>query len=134
QPPLGEFRATFEALLQADLPEIVINGHQAPRLPNTSNIAFLGLHRQELLLALDMAGICCSTGSACASGSSEPSPVLLAMGLPAAVIESSLRFSFGRAHSAADVAAAASRIICVVNDLRRRAIARKSPLPPRHHG
>jgi cysteine desulfurase len=128
---LRMLRDEFERLLRAELPEIVINGESAPRLPNTSNIAFLGLDRQELLLALDMAGIACSTGSACASGSSEPSPVLVAMGLPEAVILGSLRLSFGALNTAAEAAEAARRISSVVKDLRARKSGRKSPLPPR---
>jgi cysteine desulfurase len=128
---LRSLRDGFERLLRNELPEIVINGEEAPRLPNTSNIAFVGLDRQELLLALDMAGIACSTGSACASGSSEPSPVLVAMGLPEEVILGSLRLSFGAGNTAEEAAEAARRISSVVKDLRARKSGRKSPLPPR---
>jgi cysteine desulfurase len=105
----------------------LLNSNTAPRLWNTLNIAFLGLDRQELLLALDMAGVCCSTGSACASGSSEPSPVLVAMGLPEEVVRSSLRFSFGRTNTLAEAEEAAERIIKVVNHLRSRKSGRISP-------
>jgi cysteine desulfurase len=104
-----------------------LNSNTAPRLWNTLNIAFLGLDRQELLLALDMVGVCCSTGSACASGSSEPSPVLMAMGLPEEVVRSSLRFSFGRTNTLAEAEEAAERIIKVVNHLRSRKTGRFSP-------
>lgn len=129
---LAALRDTFERALRADLPDmVVINGESAPRLPNTSNLAFVGLDRQELLLALDMAGIACSTGSACASGSSEPSPVLVAMGLPEAVILGSLRLSFGAGNTVEEGAEAARRISSVVKDLRARKSGRKSPLPPR---
>ncbi|RMF40715.1 MAG: cysteine desulfurase [Planctomycetota bacterium] len=71
-------------------------GQDAPRLPHTSNIAFLGLDRQALHMALDLNGLACSTGSACASGSARPSPVLTAMGLPPEVVSGSLRFSLSR--------------------------------------
>src|SRR5690606_34839883 len=111
---------------------VVINGASAQRLPTTSNIAFRGLNRQELLLALDAAGVCCSTGSACASGSSEPSPVLQAMGLEADVIEGSLRLSVGAGTTAADIALASSRISRCVKDLQLRQNRRKSAVPPRH--
>ncbi|HEX4412948.1 MAG TPA: cysteine desulfurase family protein [Lacipirellulaceae bacterium] len=97
----------------------VIIGKASPRLPTTSNIAFVGLDRQQLFLALDQAGVACSTGSACASGSSEPSPTHIAMGLDAAVISSALRFSFGVSTTRDDVADGCRRIINVCNGLRR---------------
>jgi len=96
-----------------------IIGSKADRLPHVSNIAFGGLDRQQLFLALDQAGVACSTGSACASGSSEPSPVHLAMGLDPAVISSAIRFSFGVNTTAEEVREAAQRIINVCNTLRR---------------
>ena len=74
-------RNRFEALLLQGLPGMAINGGEAARVPHTTNISFAGADRQALLMALDLAGIACSTGSACASGSSEPSPVLRAMGV-----------------------------------------------------
>ena len=91
--------------------------HHACRRRATS--AFPGLDRQALLMALDLAGIACSTGSACASGSSEPSPVLLAMGVPSEAVQSSLRFSLGAFTTDADIEEAACRISQVVNELRR---------------
>jgi cysteine desulfurase len=97
----------------------IIIANDADRLPNTSNIALVGIDRQQLFLALDQAGIACSTGSACASGSSEPSPVHLAMGLEQAVISSALRFSFGVSTTLAEVEDAARRIIEVCNSFRR---------------
>jgi cysteine desulfurase len=92
---IESLRSRLESALRDLFPSAIINGKNAPRLPNTSNAAFVGHDRQALFMALDLAGICCSTGSACASGSSEPSPTLLAMNLPRSVIESSLRFSLG---------------------------------------
>jgi cysteine desulfurase len=115
-------RNHFENLLcQASLENCkpVIIGGSADRLPNTSNIAFVGLDRQQLFLALDQAGVACSTGSACASGSSEPSPVHIAMGCEPAVISSALRFSFGVNTTLADVDEAVRRIIKACNSLRR---------------
>ncbi len=126
---LYELRKVFVHALGTELPDIVITspGVSGTTLANTANIAFLGLDRQELMLALDMAGVCCSTGSACASGSSEPSPVLVAMGLPDEVIRSSLRFSFGITNTLEEAAEAARRIIKTVNDLRARKMTRNSP-------
>ncbi len=97
----------------------VILGAAAERLPNTSNIAFVGLDRQQLFIALDRAGVACSTGSACASGSSEPSPVHIAMACEPGVISSALRFSLGVNATLNDVERAAIRIIKTCNDLRR---------------
>jgi cysteine desulfurase len=111
-------RDEFEQLIHTGYPEAVIVGAGAPRLPHTSNIAFTGLDRQALVMALDLAGVACSTGSACASGSSEPSPTLLAMGLPGELISSSIRFSLGATTSAAEMAEAARRILSVCKRLR----------------
>ncbi len=99
--------------------EPTIIGHDGERLPTTSNIAFVGLDRQALFVALDQSGIACSTGSACASGSSEPSPVHLAMGCDPGLISSALRFSFGVSTTSEEVGEAARRIIRICNDLRR---------------
>ena len=74
-------------------PTAVIIGHESLRLPQTVCVSFPGVDRQALMMALDVAGVCCSTGSACASGSSEASPVLIAMGLPEDVVEGAIRFS-----------------------------------------
>ncbi len=116
-------RDRFEGEILRGWPSAVVVGAQADRLPHTSNIAFVGLDRQALAMALDLAGVACSTGSACASGSSEPSPVLRAMGLPAGVIGGSVRFSFGALTSAAEIDQATARILTVCNDLRRRQTA-----------
>jgi cysteine desulfurase len=102
-----------------DCPTVVI-GQGSPRLPNTSCIAFPGIDRQALVMALDMAGIACSTGSACASGSSEPSPTLVAMGLSQEVISGAIRLSLGAFTTAEEVAEAARRIIKAVKHLRSR--------------
>ena len=96
---------------------VVVNG-AAPRLPNTLNVSFPGIDRQALLMALDFAGLACSTGSACSSGSSEPSHVLAAMGLPENVISGSIRLSLGSTTTDADIAEAARRILLCVKNLR----------------
>ena len=117
---MRELRDRFERAILAGWPAAVVIGADAERLPHTSNIAFVGLDRQALFMALDQAGVACSTGSACASGSSEPSPVLLAMGCDEAVFDSALRFSFGATTTAAEVDEAARRILRCCNDLRRQ--------------
>jgi cysteine desulfurase len=105
-------------ILAADSAAVVI-GADAPRLPHTSNIVFVGLDRQAVVMALDLAGVACSTGSACASGSSEPSPALVAMGLPPGQILGSVRFSLGALTTAAELDEAARRILGVCNRLRQ---------------
>ena len=111
-------RERFEGTLRAALPEVVVHGSAAARLPQTSNIAFPGLDGQVLLMALDLVGVACSVGSACASGSSELSPTLLAMGVPRPLAGSSLRFSLGAGTTEEEIDEAVSRIVEVANQLR----------------
>ena len=126
---IARLRDRFEATIRDGWPTVVIHGAgngaidvaTAARLPGTSNISFPGLDRQALLMALDMAGVACSTGSACASGSREPSPTLLAMGLPDALVQSSLRFSLGATTSEAEIDDAAARVL----DVLRASAARR---------
>lgn len=116
---MSALRDRFEQLLiQADV-GAVINGQAAPRLPHTTNVAFPGLDCQAVHMALDLAGIACSIGSACASGSSQPSPVLLAMGLPDEIVHSSLRFSLGAFTTRQEIDLAAERIIPAIRRLQR---------------
>jgi cysteine desulfurase len=117
---MRQLRDRLEAQILGGWPSAVVLGAGSERLPHTSHIAFAGLERQALFMALDQAGVACSTGSACASGSSEPSPVLLAMGCEPAVVASALRFSLGATTTAAEIEEAARRILACCNDLRRR--------------
>jgi cysteine desulfurase len=128
---MTQLRDNLEAHLRAAVPELVIIGERSPRLPQTSCIAFSGINRQALVMALDLAGVACSTGSACASGSSEPSPVLLAMGLSSAVVEGSIRLSLGAFTTATEIAQASERILRCANNLRHANSARKSPVAAR---
>jgi len=120
QQRMTQLRDRLETDLAAELPEIVVHGAAATRLPHTSCISFGGLDRQQLLLALDCAGVACSTGSACESGSTDPSPVLVAMGLEKGLIDSALRLSLGALTTPQEVDEAVARISKTVNDLRRR--------------
>ena len=99
-----------------DLGDIHINGHPSQRLPGAINICVGGVEGEALLLSLRELAI--STGSACTSASLEPSHVLRAIGLPDALAHSSLRFSFGRYTSAADVEVAVARLRHAVQKLR----------------
>jgi cysteine desulfurase len=111
---MAALRDRLETGIRAAHPSCVINGGDAPRLPHTSNVALVGHDRQALMMALDMAGVCCSTGSACASGSSEPSPVLVAMGLPKDIVNSSLRFSLGATTKAEEIDEVMRRISTIL--------------------
>lgn len=115
---MRELRDELQHTLVKELPMSVVIGADVPRTPHTLCIAFPPLDRQGLVMALDLAGVACSTGSACASGSSEPSPTLVAMGLPPEVVGSALRFSLGAFTRPAEVRAAAERIIKTVKQLR----------------
>ena len=88
-------RNHLEKTLLSRFPDLVINGVNATRLPHVSNLSLPEVDRQSFLMAADMKGLAISTGSACASGSSELSPVLLAMGLEKSIIENSVRISLG---------------------------------------
>ncbi len=79
------------------------NGAQAPRVPNTTNIGFDHVEAESLLIALDLEGIAVSTGSACSSGTLEPSHVLRAMGLPSPRTQNAIRFSLGAGNTGAEV-------------------------------
>ncbi len=96
-------RDTFEHEVRAHIPDVTVNGEGA-RVPNTSNLCFHGADGEALLIALDLEGICVSSGAACASGTLTPSHVLLAMGLTPAQAHGSLRFSLGPETTEADVA------------------------------
>jgi cysteine desulfurase len=113
-----ELRNELERLVRAEIADVVLIGEDAPRLCSTSCLAFPGLDRQALVMALDLAGVACSTGSACASGSSEPSPTLLAMGLPQTIVEGAIRLSLGAFTTADEVTEAARRIVNAVKHLR----------------
>jgi len=115
---LSKLRDQFEQTITAAIPSVEIIGSGAPRLPNTSNLAFVGFNRQALLMALDQVGIACSSGSACASGSSEPSPVLMAMRLEKTVVAGSVRFSLGSSTTATEIEEACRRILSVCQRLR----------------
>jgi cysteine desulfurase len=129
---LAQLRDRFERRLEAEWPHLVIHGRHAARLPHTSNIAFPGFDRQALVVALDLAGVACSTGSACASGSSEPSPTLTAMRLPRELVDSSLRFSLGAFTTVEMIDDAVDRILMVLRQCHRDSaappsVARKQP-------
>jgi cysteine desulfurase len=107
---LAALRDRLEDGILRGVPGTALNGVRSPRVPNTTNISFDRTEAESLLIALDLEGIAVSTGSACSSGTLEPSHVLKAMGLPAHRTQNSLRFSLGAANTEADV----DRVIAVM--------------------
>ncbi|MGF1678263.1 MAG: cysteine desulfurase family protein [Candidatus Methylacidiphilales bacterium] len=108
---LKAVRDGFETEVMASLPDVHAHGAGAERLANTSNLCFPGRSAEELLILLDQEGLAASAGSACSTGSLEPSPVLLAMGVKRNDAASSVRFSFGRGQTINEAHAAASIVI-----------------------
>jgi cysteine desulfurase len=118
---LARLRDRLEAGLCARCPPVLLNGSRARRLPNTLNVSFPGAPADALLIALDLAGVACSLGSTCASGATEPAPVLRAMRRPTEALHSAVRFSLGSETTEAEIDAAIAKIAGVVDDLRCRA-------------
>jgi cysteine desulfurase len=116
---LADLRDRLERGVLTAVPGTVVNGDPGQRVPNTSNIGFDGIEAESLLIALDLEGIAVSTGSACSSGSLEPSHVLRAMGLPHARARNSLRFSLGPTTSQAEIDTVVERLPALVDKLRR---------------
>ncbi|HOP75881.1 MAG: cysteine desulfurase family protein [Thermogutta sp.] len=117
-PRMRSLQAQFEDYLKREIADIVVHGQGAPRLPQTTSLAVRGIDNQLLLAALDAEGIECSIGSACSSGSAEPSATLLAMGVPRDLVRSSLRFSFGPRTTQEELITAASTLADLVRRLR----------------
>lgn len=105
--------------LQQRVPDVVLNGHPSMRVANTANLSFLGCEGEPLLIGLDLEGVAVSTGAACASGSTAPSHVLTAMGLPDAQIRGSIRFSIGCTTTDGEIALLLERVPAVVARLRQ---------------
>ena len=115
---IAALRDRFESGVLASVPGTAVNGERDARVPNTTNISFDGIDAESLLIALDLEGIAVSTGSACSSGTLEPSHVLKAMGLPTHRTQNSIRFSLGTANTVADVDRVVAVLPGVVDKLR----------------
>jgi cysteine desulfurase len=116
---VSHLRDRLEAGILTGVPRTAVNGEGAPRVPNTTNISFDGIEAESLLIALDLEGVAVSTGSACSSGSLEPSHVLRAMGLPNNRARNSLRFSLGASTTEAEVDFVIGVLPALVTKLRR---------------
>jgi cysteine desulfurase len=115
---LEALRNRLEDAVLAAVPGTDVNGARQPRVPNTTNISFDRVEAESLLIALDLEGIAVSTGSACSSGTLEPSHVLTAMGLGPARSQSSLRFSLGNATTDAEIDRVVGVLPSIVEKLR----------------
>lgn len=116
---LGGLRDRLESVVGEMIPDIEFNGDRERRLPNISNISFNSIEGEALLINLDMRGIAVSTGSACSSGTLEPSPVIRALGKGDAIARSAIRFSLGRQNSSDDIERLLEALPEAVEVLRR---------------
>ena len=115
---LGALRDELERRLLALVPDAVIHGWQGERAPHISNASIPGTDSEALLMHLDLAGIACSSGSACSTGTVEPSHVLTAMGVPRELGVAALRFSFGKDSGLEDVEAVSAALPKIVEKVR----------------
>lgn len=115
---LAPLRDRLEAGILASVSGTAVNGGASPRVPNTTNISFERVEAESLLIALDLEGIAVSTGSACSSGTLEPSHVLKAMGFPVHRTQNSLRFSLGLFSTEEEVARVIAALPRLVEKLR----------------
>src|ERR1041384_657172 len=113
-----KMRDRFETSLLERVANTFVNGGLAARLPNTSNLSFSGIEADAALVMFDRQGLCCSAGSACRTGALESSHVLRAMNLPAERARASMRFSFGRFNTQADIDKALEIITAVISKPR----------------
>jgi cysteine desulfurase len=115
---IRRMRDRMEESILTTIPEATRNGSRQHRLPNTSNVAFAGVEAEAILLLLNQLEICASSGSACTTGSIEPSHVLSAMGLPPDLARSSVRFSLGKYNSDEDVDLLVEHLPAIIQRLR----------------
>jgi cysteine desulfurase len=126
---LEALRDWLETAVLDRIPHVFVNGADAPRVSNTSNLRFEGIDSEPLLIALDLRGFAVSSGSACSSGASEPSHVLTAIGLAKEQARSSLRISLGHSNDAEQVDALVDALVDCVAHLRKIAPGRLAPKP-----
>ena len=116
---LWKLREKLKKGLTETVPDIRVNAHRTDCLPGTLDVSFLGAEGESILLYLDFEGIAVSTGSACATGSLEPSHVLLAIGLDAEYAHGSIRFSLGRENSEEDVDYVLEKLPPIIKRIRK---------------
>jgi cysteine desulfurase len=116
---VGELRDQLENEILAQVPSTFVNGDRTSRLPNTTSIAFEYVEGEAILLMLNEYGICASSGSACTSGSLEPSHVLRAMGVPFTAAHGSIRFSLSRYTTRQEIDFVLEKLPPVISRLRQ---------------
>jgi len=116
---LHELRDRLQEGLMDRIPDSLLNGHPVKRLPHLLNMSFENVEGESILLSLDAVGIAASTGSACTSGTLEPSHVLTAMGMPPGIAHGSLRFSLGRVNTAEDIEYVLEKLPPIIERLRQ---------------
>lgn len=116
---ISQLRDYYENSVKESIPNIKINGDINDRLPGNSNISFIGVNGQDLLLNLDMMGICVSSGSACTSGSINASHVLMALGVDEDIARSSIRVSIGKYNTKEDIDYLVKNLIEIVDRQRK---------------
>ena len=117
---------TINGLIE-NIPEIIVNGDREKRLPGNVNVCFKYIEGESILLHLDQYGICASSGSACTSGSLEPSHVLLAIGLPHEIAHGSLRLSFSEENTEEEVDYLLEKLPPIITNLRNMSPLYKKP-------
>ena len=136
---LTALRERLYAGLLARIPHVYLNGHPSERLPGTLNVCFEYIEGEGIIMGLDLAGVAVSSGSACTSAELSPSHVLLAMGVPPAVAQGSIRFGLGRENSDADVDYVLEKLPPIIERLRAMSMfSEQVPFPeeagPRRRG
>lgn len=123
---LAALRDRLLHAIERGISGVTLNGDRVKRLPNNLNVCFEGVHGESLLVGLDLDGVSSSSGSACTSGSLEPSHVLLAIGVPARLAQSSLRLTLGRDNTERDVDRTVDLLHRLVSRLRAQSPAPKA--------
>jgi cysteine desulfurase len=121
---MRKMRDQLQESLLLRCPRALVHAMNAERLPNTLSIAFPGVPGEALLVNLHLAGVACSLGSTCASGSMEPAKALLAMGVDPEICKSSVRFSISCQNTVAEIDDAAVRISAVVTRMRNEKVGK----------
>jgi cysteine desulfurase len=119
RPDLSALRDRLEQGILAQVPQAVVNGANAPRVPNTTNIRFAGIEGEAMVIALDLRGFAVSSGAACSSGAVEPSHVLTAIGLTKDEAKASIRFSLGLGNTIEQIDALIDAVAASASHLRR---------------
>lgn len=115
---LTKLRDYFIQEVTSEIDRVTLNGHATRRLPNNINLSFEGIEGESMMLSLDLAGIACSTGSACSSNTLEPSHVMLALGVNPEMAHSSLRFTLGKETTKQDLDYTVNQLVKIIKRLR----------------